>query len=123
MSIQSINLSWVVVKDLKQAVAFYTQTVGLKLLELNEQFGWAELSGQEEGMRLGIAEQNERDGIAAGTNAVVTFTVSDLEATKKEMMQKGAHMKGESVEVPGHVKMQSVIDLDGNHFQLVQILH
>jgi predicted enzyme related to lactoylglutathione lyase len=71
---QSLDLAWIVVKDLKKAVKFYTETVGLKLLELHEEFGWAELQGPDGGARLGIGVENDKDPIKAGTNACVTFT-------------------------------------------------
>ena len=31
-------------------------------------------------------------------------------------------MIGEMQEIPGHVKMQTAVDSDGNHFQIVQKL-
>ncbi|MDE3045866.1 MAG: VOC family protein [Verrucomicrobiota bacterium] len=122
MSIKGLNLAWIVVNDLKKAVGFYTDVVGLKLEELNEQFGWAELSGSEGGARLGIAQQNEREAIQPGQNAVVTMTVENLVAAKERLIKKGAKVVGEVVEVPGMVKLQMVKDGDNNHFQLVEML-
>jgi len=121
MSVKSIDLAWIVVKDFKQAVKYYTEVVGLKLMESNDQFGWAELQG-ENGARLGIAQTHEMNSIGPGENAVVTFTVEDIEAAKGAMVVKGAVCVGEIHEVPGHVKMQLVRDPDGNQFQLVEIL-
>lgn len=122
MTIKSIDLSWIVVKDIKKAVAFYTEVVGLKLTKFNEEFGWAELTGHEGGAMLGIAQQNDTDPIAAGSNAVVTLSVQNLIKAKNELLQKGAKMIGEVLEIPGHVKLQSVVDHDGNHLQLVEVL-
>lgn len=123
MSIESIGLAWIVVDDLKAAVKFYTEVVGLKVETQNDEFGWAELCGHKDGMKLGISAKNESQGIHAGTNAVVTLTVSDIEATKKEMLSKGAKMIGDIMEVPGHVKLQTFSDKDGNKMQLVQLLY
>ena len=123
MQVKSIGLSWIVVKDVKAAIKYYTEIVGLKLMEFDEQYGWAELEGHEGGSRLGIAQENPHENIKAGQNAVITFTVKDLEKAKSEMIKKGAECEGEVLEIPGHVKMQTVIDRDGNRFQMCELLH
>ncbi len=124
MAAQTLGLAWIVVDDLKKAVAFYTEVIGLKLMEVHEAFGWAELEGTEGGARLGIAQQCLKDdeGNKAGQNAIITLTVANLEESLKRLIEKGANLVGEIQEVPGHVKMQTVRDLDNNRFQLVQVL-
>ena len=123
MAVKEIGLCWIVVKDIKAAVQYYTEIVGLKLMELSEEFGWAELEGHEGGSRLGIAQESAHEPVKAGQNAVMTFTVDNLEKSKKQMVQKGAKCHGDVIEVPGHVKMQTLIDQDGNHFQICEVLH
>lgn len=123
MSIQSLDLVWIVVKDLKEAVQFYTEVVGMELKELHEGYGWAELSGHTGGARLGIAQENEKDSVRAGQNGVVTLSVKDLLLAKADLEKKGALMVGDVMEVPGMVKLQMVQDTSGNHFQLVQVLN
>ena len=119
---KSFDLAWIVVKDIKQAVKFYTETVGLKLLQLDEKFGWAELQGPDGGAMLGIAQESDNDPYKAGTNACLTFTVENLEKSRDFFLQKGAKFVGEIIEVPGHVKMLTGVDGDGNHFQLAEVL-
>ena len=119
---QSFDLAWIVVKDIKEAVKFYTETVGLKLLKLDEEFGWAELQGPSGGAMLGIAQENDKDPIKAGNNACLTFTVKDLEKSRDSFLQKGAKFLGEIMEIPGHVKLLTGVDADGNHFQLAEVL-
>lgn len=125
MRTQSINMVWIVVKDFKQAVKFYSETVGLKVVDMNEEWGWAELEGHEgQGMRLGIAQQNAEcpDPVQPGNNYVVTFTVENLDQANKDLVKKGVKLVGEVHEVPGHVRMQGAKDADGNFFQVVQVL-
>ena len=123
MQVKEIGLSWIVVKDFKAAVKYYTDVVGLKLMEINEQYGWAELEGFEGGSRLGIAQENSEDPAKAGQNAVMTFTVGNIQKAKEEMIKKGAKCEGDIIEVPGHVKMQTMTDLDGNCFQICEMVH
>jgi predicted enzyme related to lactoylglutathione lyase len=122
VAIKGLDLAWIVVNDLKKSVHFYTQIVGLKLENLDEKYGWAELSGASGGAKLGIALANDKDSIKPGHNAVVTLTVENLKETVKGLVKKGATVIGEILEVPGHVKLQMVKDHDGNHFQLVEKL-
>lgn len=121
MQIQSMDLSWIVVKDLKKAIQFYTEVVGLKLMEVHEQFGWAELQGHKGGSRLGIAQMDST--LQPGENACVTMTVENIEKAKEFLEKKGAEFIGELQVIPGHVKMQMVKDHDGNHMQLVEVFH
>jgi predicted enzyme related to lactoylglutathione lyase len=97
MSIQSMDLAWIVVKDLKTAVTFYTDVVGLKVDVLEEQYGWAELVAQNGKMRLGIAQKNEHSDMEAGTNAVITLTVKNIEESKKDLLNKGAQLIGDII--------------------------
>ena len=122
MHVKSMDLSWIVVTDIAQAIKFYTETVGLKLLVKDENFGWAELQGHQGGCRLGIAQYNAEEGLKPGQNAYVTFSVESLEKALQSMVAKGAKTIGAVQEVPGHVKMQMVVDSDGNHFQMVEML-
>ncbi len=117
----SIELAWIVVDDFKKAVKFYSEVIGLQLMEVNEECGWAELQGKS-GARLGIAQRSDRSEIMPGQNAIVTFTVDNVVAASSEMVKKGAVRVGEVQEVPGHVRMQLIKDLDGNQLQLVQML-
>jgi predicted enzyme related to lactoylglutathione lyase len=127
MNLASINLAWIVVNDLKKAIEFYTGTVGLKLMEHHEEYGWAELEGHNGGARLGVAQkclkgEKGEDDVQPGQNAVVTFTVKSLEKAIAEMKEKGATLIGEVQVVPGHVKLQMAQDSDGNRFQLVELI-
>lgn len=122
MAIESIDLVWITVKNVKEAVKFYTDVIGLQLMEMSEEWGWAELQGKN-GARLGIGQSNDKNPINAGDNGIITFTVKDLDHAKASMMKKGAHCIGDIEEVPGHVRMQMVQDPSGNRFQLVQKLY
>lgn len=126
MNLKSLDLAWMVVNDIKQAIKFYTETVGLKLMEFDEQYGWAELAGNDGGARIGLAQKQETngcDGVEPGQNAVVTFSVRSLDKAIDHLTQKGAQLIGKVQEVPGHVKLQTVCDTDGNRFQLAEVLH
>lgn len=112
-----MELSWVVVADLDKAIDFYTKVVGLELKDKHEMFGWAELQGRDGGARLGLAVMQD-ENFKPGSNAVVTITVDDIEAAKKDLASKGANMVGETQEVPTICHLQMFSDADGNTMQL-----
>jgi predicted enzyme related to lactoylglutathione lyase len=121
MKTHGIYLSWIIVKDVPKAIKFYTETVGLQLKEYDKQYGWAELSGPS-GTLLGIAQEGKENPMSAGSNAIVTVAVDDIEKAKNHFNKMGAKLVGDTMEVPGHVKMQTFTDIDGNTMQLVQEL-
>jgi predicted enzyme related to lactoylglutathione lyase len=121
MEVKGIHLSWIVVKNIESAIKFYTEVVGLTLREFSKEYGWAELSGAD-GARLGIAEHCDASEVPVGGNAVVTITVTDIEIAKNEFVNKNVTLIGDILEVPGHVKLQTFKDADGNTFQLCQLL-
>ena len=125
MHAKKMGLVWIVVTDFKRAVHYYTEVVGLKVVEMNEQWGWAELEGHEGGGRLGIAQQQTEctDYVKPGQNAIATFDVDNLEKSIDHFLKKGANLVGKIEEVPGHVRLQTVKDPEGNYIQLVEVLN
>ena len=119
MKVNGIRLGWIVVKDLAEAIEFYENVVGLTLKERMDEHGWAELQGPD-GCRLGIAQESDYMDTKAGSNAIMAISVEDMDEALKHYKEKGAKLVGDVIEVPGNVKMQTVVDADGNVFQIVQ---
>jgi predicted enzyme related to lactoylglutathione lyase len=119
MKSEGIFLTWIAVSDVEEAIKFYTEVVGLELKEFYKEFNWAELAGKD-GSRLGIAQSSPE--LQAGSNAVPTVAVKDIESVRADFQKKGVELIGEIMEIPGHVKLQSFKDKDGNFFQLVEVL-
>jgi predicted enzyme related to lactoylglutathione lyase len=121
-----MKLAWIAVHDLKKAIQFYTDVVGLEVKELSEQFGWAELEGSEGGARVGLAQMpatsKEKEDVQPGQNAILTFTVPNLEKAIEDLTNKKTTLIGDIQEIPGCVKLQMASDSDGNRFQLVELL-
>jgi predicted enzyme related to lactoylglutathione lyase len=122
MKAKSMDLVWIVVKDFKKAIKFYTETAGLKLLKVSEEYGWAELEGHEGGAMIGIAAESKHNPLKAGQNGCLTLSVDDIEKSKEDLQKKGVKLLGDIQEIPGHVKLLMAVDADGNHFQLAQML-
>jgi catechol 2,3-dioxygenase-like lactoylglutathione lyase family enzyme len=119
MAIKKIEMSWIVVSDLERSQKFFVDTLGLKLDNFAPEYNWLEVSTPEGDCALGIGA----DSSMQIKNAVLTFTVDDIVASKKELESKGVKFAGGIEEVPGHVKMATFHDPDGNMFQLVEKLN
>lgn len=122
MKTKGIQLAWITVKNIEKAIEFYTKVVGLELKEYHKEFRWAELSGPE-GAILGIGENTDDCPVHPGANAVLTVSVADIDKAHSHFVKSGAKLVGDIVEVPGHVKLQTFVDVDGNTLQLAQTLN
>lgn len=127
MKIKTMGLAWIPVNDFKKAITFYTEILGLKVLESNEEWGWAELAGHDGGSRIGISHHTETPAgnaspVKPGQNAVLSFDVANLEEAVAELQKKGVKLIGDIEVIPDHVKMQMVQDVDGNFIHLVEML-
>lgn len=120
--IKSSDLSWIVVSDIKKARKFFTEVLGLKESSFNDDFGWLELQGAEGGAYIGVAQEGAEKEMQLGKGAVITLTVDNIEKTRKEFQKKKVKLIGDLVDVPGYAKMQLFSDLDGNMFQLIEII-
>jgi len=119
--LKSSNMSWITVSDIKKAKQFFVEVLGFKEQNFHEDFGWAELSGHDEGgARIGLGQSNPNQEMKPGENAIITISVDDIEKVRAEYQSKGVNLIGEIMEVPGHVKLQLFTDQDGNKFQLVE---
>jgi predicted enzyme related to lactoylglutathione lyase len=127
MAIKGMHLGWIIVKDHAKSKEFF-KSLGLKMSSQDSNYGWAEFSGKEEGgALLGVGQESpdcaDYGAMKAGMNAVMTMTVDDIVATKAEFEAKGVKFLGDIMEVPGHVKLATFVDLDNNMFQLAQMLY
>ncbi|MEC7838997.1 MAG: VOC family protein [Chlamydiota bacterium] len=121
MKNQGMNLAWIVAEDFEQTLKFYTEVLGLKLISRTDEYKWAELEG-EDGAMIGVAGKSDESPVMPGQNAVLTYTVENIEEATSELKEKGVELIGAIQEVPGHVKMQLFKDPNGTLGQLVQLL-
>lgn len=116
-----MGLSWITVSDIEKAKKLFVDVLGMKVGAEAKEYNWLEL--ELNGIRLGIGQSQENFGPKPGHNAIVTFVVDDISEAKKVFEQKGVRIEGDIMEVPGHVKLLTFFDNDGNMFQLVEDLN
>lgn len=107
------------VRDLGASIAWFQDTLGFEETFKVPEAGWAEVSTPAEGVTIGL---NQGAEAPAGGGAMPVFGVTDIAAARAELEGKGVRFQGDTVELPGMVKLATFVDLDGNAYMLAQSL-
>jgi predicted enzyme related to lactoylglutathione lyase len=96
----------VMVADMDKSVDFYTNTLGLKLLN---QYGshYAEIQAPD----LLIGLHPKSDKIVVGNNISIGFGVKEFDQEIEQLKSKGIDLK---IEVDGWIRLAHFTDLDNN---------
>jgi len=107
------------VNDLDRSIAWFKEMLGFELSFRVDEAGWAEVESSVTGVTIGLGQNEEVEG-RGGTTPV--FGVKDIAAARKELEEKAVRFDGETVEIPGMVKLATFFDLDGNSYMLAESL-
>lgn len=107
------------VKDLDAAIAWFKNALGFKEIFKVAEAGWAEVSTPAVGVTIGLRQSAEVGGRGGATPV---FGVADIDAARTELEGKGVRFEGETMELPGMVKLATFFDPDGNTYMLAQSL-
>lgn len=107
------------VASMDKAIGWYQEKLGLNLLYRLDDIGWCELATETKGVTVGLS-QVEKPKTGAGP--VPTFGVRDIAAARALLEKKDVRFDGETIEIPGMVKLATFYDPDGNALMLYQNL-
>lgn len=105
------------VTDITASLAWFKEMLGFK--ETFRVPGWAEVSTPVAGVTIGLRESG---AAAGGGNSTPVFGVTDIEAARAELEGKGVRFEGDTVELPGLVKLATFYDPDANSYMFAQSL-
>ena len=108
------------VKDLEASIAWFKDVLGFEELFKVAEAGWAEVSTPAQGVSIGL-DQSDADA-GGGGGSVPVFGVEDIDAARAELEDKGVEFAGDTVELPGMVKLATFFDPDGNRYMFAQSL-
>ncbi|MDX8431678.1 MAG: VOC family protein [Candidatus Algichlamydia australiensis] len=129
MVVKKSELAWINVSNMQKTKKLFVELLGMKVVDEQPEWGWMELEGIEGGSRIGVANPkqeglNDQDPSGAptkpGQNAIISLSVNNLDEVRNNLEKKGVNFVGETMEVPGQVKMATFLDDDKNVFQLVE---
>jgi predicted enzyme related to lactoylglutathione lyase len=107
------------VGDIDAGIAWYQDVLGFELLYKVDEIGWCELATTLPGVTLGLS-QVEAPQTRGG--ATLTFSVGDIDSARKLLEAKSVRFDGETMTIPGLVRLATFFDADGNKFMLSQNL-
>ena len=107
------------VGDLDAAIAWFKDTLGFEEHFKVAEAGWAEVTTPADGVTIGLSQSAEAP-TRGGTTPV--FGVTDIAAARAELEGKGVRFEGDTVELPGMVKLATFFDRDGNAYMFAQSL-
>ena len=107
------------VRDLDAAIAWFKDTLGFEEHFKVAEAGWAEVTTPVEGVTVGLSQSAEAP---ARGGATPVFGVTDIAAARAELEGKGVRFEGDTVELPGMVKLATFFDPDGNTYMFAQSL-
>ena len=106
------------VGNLEDSIAWFRDMLGFEEVFKVPEAGWAEVSTSADGVSIGL----EAGGAAEGRGTTPVFGVVDIAAARSELEGKGVRFEGDTVELPGMVKLATFFDPDGNRFMFAQSL-
>ena len=106
------------VSDRHASAKWYGDLLGFELLFHADDAGWSELKTFSPGVTLGLGEQVE---VSPG-NAIPVFGLEDIDTARRTMEGMDIRFDGDTVEIPGMVKLATFYDPDGNALMLAQNL-
>lgn len=107
------------VTDLDRSIAWFREMLGFEVVFRVDEAGWAEVSSPTQGVTIGLG-QNERVDGRGGTTPV--FGVENIVVARSELERKGVRFDGETMEIPGMVRLATFFDPDGNSYMFSQSL-
>ncbi len=107
------------VTSLDESLAWFKEVLGFEEIFRAPEAGWAEVTTPAEGISIGLGQREAVDG-SGGTTPV--FGVDDIDLARSELEGKGVRFDGETVEIPGMVRLATFFDPDGNSYMLSQSL-
>lgn len=105
------------VTDLQRSMDWYRDTLGFEPIYAVEEMGWAELRTHLPNVVVGLSQVEK---VPRGGGATLTFGTHDLDAARAELEAGGASFDGETMVIPGQVKLATFFDPDGNALMLFE---
>lgn len=107
------------VKDHKASAQWYAENLNCACLFENEQMGMTFMSSPAENVSLDLSQVEK---VKPGGNAVLVWGVTDVDAARSTLEQKGILFDGATRTYEGMVKLATFFDPDGNTLMFYQSL-
>ena len=107
------------VKNLTQAIDWYTEVLGFELIYKLDDQGWCEMKTPASKVNIGLSE---KENVELAGGAVLTWGVNDIESAYKTLQEHKVKFDGEIMTIPDMASFLTFYDLDGNSLMIAQDL-
>lgn len=107
------------VTSIDNSIKWFKEVLGFEEIFRSPDAGWAEITTPAGGVSIGLGERESVEG-AGGTTPV--FGVLDIAAARAELESRNVRFDGDTIEIPGLVRLATFYDPDGNSYMLAQSL-
>lgn len=107
------------VSDLDKALAWYQEMLGCELIYKVDEMGWAEVTSPVARVAIGLS-QVERPKT---TGCVPVWAVADIDQARADLEARHVRFDGDTLTLPGMVRLATFFDPDGNAWMLSQSLN
>ena len=115
---QELTLA-VPVSDMNASIDWYTTVLGFELLYKLDDIGWAEMKSPVPGVNVGVSQV---EAVKPG-GPTPTFAVSDIQAARTTLEAQSVKFDGDTITIPGMVKLATFFDPDGNSIMFSETIH
>ena len=106
------------VSDLDSALAWYHEMLGSEVLYKVAEMGWAEVTSPVARTAIGLSQVEK----PKTTGCVPVWAVADIDAARARLESKSVRFDGDTMTIPGMVRLATFFDPDGNAWMLSQSL-
>lgn len=107
------------VSDLAKAAKWYAHHMGCEEVYMVEHMGWGEVTSPVEGVTIGLSQVEK----PKTTGAVPVWEVADIDSARATLESQDVRFDGDTMTIPGMVKLATFFDADGNGWMLSQTLN
>ncbi len=107
------------VRNIDETINWFQDVLGFQEIFRAPEAGWAEITTSVEGVSIGLGENESVTG-EGGTTPV--FGVKDIAAARSVLEARNVRFDGDTIEIPGMVKLATFFDPDGNSYMLAESL-
>ncbi|MCC7387757.1 MAG: VOC family protein [Phycisphaerales bacterium] len=106
------------VSDLDKALAWYHEMLGAEVLYKVPEMGWAEVTSPVARTAIGLSQVEK----PKTTGCVPVWAVADIDKARARLESRAVRFDGDTITVPGMVRLATFFDPDGNAWMLSQSL-
>ena len=114
---QNITIAFSV-SNRKETASWYEKHLGFKEVFSVDEAGWTEIATNTPGVTIGLGDAEE----IKASNTTPVFGVADCEKARTALEKAGIKFDGDTMEVPGMVKLATFFDPDGHPLMIAQDL-